>query len=217
MACSESDNSHNLPNNNSNNTSNNATTTSNSSTNNDSIGTNNSSTTNETSGTVGPDDFDVLREVKSALELSPDQRTRRAHELVETGDLAQIFEFVRDEIRVTPVSRLNQRFEPMASRSLDDPSEGWRAALRASVKEALLEAAYFEESTISLLDQETLEALPAEDLNERVEGLPNAANWLHSAESFDDDWTLVNRWRQSSQFTARPLRQHSVFLHNRGV
>lgn len=122
LACSESDNSHNMPNNNSNNTSNNSTTTSNNSTNNDSIGTNNSSTTNETSGTVGPDDFDVLREVKSALELSPDQRTRRAHKLVETGDLAQIFEFVRDEIRVTPVSRLNQRFEPMGGERLFEPA-----------------------------------------------------------------------------------------------
>lgn len=149
LACSESDNSHNLPNNNSNNTSNNSTTTSNNSTNNDSIGTNNSSTTNETSGTVGPDDFDVLREVKSALELSPDQRTRRAHKLVETGDLAQIFEFVRDEIRVTPVSRLNQRFEPMASRSLFGPRGTLRGGLgsmrdKAELLEFLFEEAGFE-------------------------------------------------------------------------
>lgn len=146
LACSDSGDAPNLPNNLSNNNSNNTSPTTNNSTNNDSNGTNNSSTTNETNGTTGPDDFDALRDLKLALQTSPDQRTRRAQELVESGDLTQIYEFVRDEIRVAPVSRLNQRFEPMASRSLFGPRGTLRGGLGSMRDKAELLEFLFEEA-----------------------------------------------------------------------
>ncbi len=72
-----------------------------------------------------------------------------------------------------------------------DAKTAWAAALKRTVSDAVLEDAYFERSTISVLDGKSLEAVPAEDLATHFAGAPNLDLWLRSAQAFDRNWTLL--------------------------
>lgn len=69
--------------------------------------------------------------------------------------------------------------------------EGWAASVGRSVADALLEASYFERSTVRALEGGGLEAIPAETVGVRFASSPHRASWVRSAAAFDAEWTLI--------------------------
>jgi hypothetical protein len=108
------------------------------------------------------DPFDAWREVRDALQDSPDHLPARARRLVEAGDPRAVYEFVRDDILVRPSDEGGYSGRSPVNRSY----WGGRAALRGGVAaprdQAELLAALYREMG---LDARVMQGAPSGDFD----------------------------------------------------